>query len=117
MRLSSVFNVPAFLLIASAAHAACVGMPAFQTCNDAAGNSYTVNRLGNTTMMQGSSALTGSQWSQQSTTFGNTTMHNGVTNGQPWHMQEQTFGGMTTYSGVNAAGEAFYHTCNQFGCW
>lgn len=69
--------VLACTLFASTAGAACFGSSSFQTCNDSSGNSYTINRMGNTTMMQGNNYRTGSSWSQQSTTFGNTTMHSG----------------------------------------
>lgn len=95
------------------ASAACVGSAAFQTCTDAAGNSYTVNRLGNSTMMNGRNARTGTTWNQTSTTYGNTTMHTGSTNGKPWNLQTNTFGNTTTYSGRNSAGKPIYGTYNN----
>ena len=58
------------------AFANCVGSPSFQTCTDASGNSYSVQRFGNTTAVQGRS-LDGSNWSQQTQTIGNTTYQNG----------------------------------------
>lgn len=70
----------ALLLIVSAmpVAAACVGSGSYQSCYDPqSGNSYSVQRYGNTTTMYGNNAKTGSSWSQQSTDFGNTTMHNG----------------------------------------
>jgi hypothetical protein len=33
--------------------ASCVGGPTLQTCTDGSGNSYTVNRMGNTTTVNG----------------------------------------------------------------
>jgi hypothetical protein len=93
------------------AQAACFGSGAFQTCNDSSGNSYTVNRLGNMTTMQCYIARTGSSWSQNSTTLGNSTYTNGQTNGHSWNMQQNNFGNIQTYSGTNSRGQSFYHTC------
>ena len=71
--------------IATTASAGCFGPPGYQTCNDASGNKYTVQRFGNTTIMNGNNARTGAQWNQQSQTFGNTTIHNGVdSDGNAW---------------------------------
>ena len=42
----------------------CFGSGAFTTCNDASGNSYNVQRYGNTTEMQGYNAVTGSSWTK-----------------------------------------------------
>ena len=64
-------------LFASSASAACYGSKSFQTCSDDSGNNYTVQRFGNSTYMQGYNSRTGSNWSQNSTTFGSTTFHNG----------------------------------------
>lgn len=78
--------VLACTLFASTAGAACFGSSNFQTCNDSSGNSYTVNRMGNTTMMQGHNSRTGSSWSQNSNTFGDTTFHNGQdSRGNSWN--------------------------------
>jgi hypothetical protein len=98
------------------ARAACFGTPGFQTCSDSYGNSYTVNRLGSMTMMNGNNPWTGSYWSQNSQTLGNMTMHNGITNGNPWYMNQNSLGGVTTYNGMNAAGQSFSYTCTAFGC-
>lgn len=89
------------------ANAACFGRGTFATCNDNAGTSYTVNRFGNTTQMNGYNARTGSEWSETTRTMGNMTQYNGMTNGQPWNMTRQNFGGMTTYNGMNASGQPF----------
>ena len=105
----------ASLLIASSANAACIGSGSFQTCYDSSGNSYTVNRYGNQTQINGYNAYTGSQWSQRTNTMGNTTYYNGQTNGQQWNMIQQNYGGMQTYSGTNSVGQSFYHTCTQVG--
>lgn len=97
------------------ANATCVGTGAFQSCTDASGNSYSVQRYGNTTTMQGYNSNTGSNWSQNSQTVGNTTYHNGQTNGNSWNMTQQNFGNVQTYNGVNAAGQPFSYTCTRPG--
>lgn len=75
----------ALSLITAPAYAMCVGSSNFQSCTDTSGNSYTVNRMGNTTIMQGNNYRTGSNWNQTTTTYGNTTFHNGVDkDGDSW---------------------------------
>lgn len=105
----------AILGVPLVARAACIGSDTLATCTDDSGNTYTVNRMGDTTMVNGSNP-DGSTWSQTSQTMGNMTVTNGETNGQPWNMTQQNLGGMTTYSGTNAAGQPFNHTCTAFGC-
>ena len=53
-------------LMASVENAGCIGLGSLQTCNDDFGNSYTINRYGNSTTMNGDNAQTGSSWSQNS---------------------------------------------------
>jgi hypothetical protein len=101
-------------VLTGAAQAACFGSDAFSTCTDSSGNSYSVQRFGNTTSVQGSNP-DGSSWSQNSNTMGNTTYTNGETNGQQWNMTAQHNGPFTTYSGTNAAGQPFFHSCSQYG--
>ena len=82
------------------------------------GNSYTVNRFGNITMMSGFNGQTGSQWSQNSQTFGNSTFTNGMTNGRPWSETQQNLGGgnVRVY-GMNSAGRPYSLFCNPYsGC-
>ncbi|WP_145109322.1 hypothetical protein ACN9JG_21010 (plasmid) [Cereibacter azotoformans] len=107
----------AALLVADAAAAACVGSEAFQSCWDDAGNSYTVSRYGNTTQLEGRNARTGSHWSQESQTIGNTTYHQGRSaDGGNWNMMQQSIGGSTFYSGRDSDGNAFSGSCGPFGC-
>lgn len=101
----------------STANAACYGSGSFQNCYDSSGNSYTVQRFGNTTMMNGYNSNTGSSWSQNSQTYGNTTYHNGTaSNGNSWNMNEQRYGGTRFLNGTDSQGNSFSYTCNQFGC-
>ena len=101
---------------ASFANATCFGSANMYTCNDASGNSYNVQKYGNTTNVQGYNSGTGSSWNQTSNTMGNTTFINGSTNGNSWNQTIQTMPGMTTYSGTDSRGNSFNKTCTAFGC-
>lgn len=105
------------VLVPSTAFAACFGGNTFKTCYDSNGNNYTVNRMGNSTYMQGYNAQTGSSWTQNSQTLGNTTYHNGTTNGRSWNMQQQQFGNGQTFSGTNSYGQHFNKTCWNGNCY
>lgn len=92
-------------LISGAASAACVGTESFKTCTDASGNSYTVSRAGNTTMMNGFNSQTGSSWSQNSLRTGNSTFTYGQdADGNSWNATSNAFG---TY-GTDSDGNSFY---------
>lgn len=101
------------------ANAACFGSSNLYSCNDIqSGNSYQVNKFGNTTNMNGYNSRTGSTWNQNSTTFGNTTYQNGTSsNGNAWRQTIQNNGSFgTTYSGTDSQGNYYNKTCTQFGC-
>lgn len=105
------------LALSFGASASCVGTANFATCTDASGNSYTVNRMGNTTMMQGYNPNTGSSWNQNSTTMGNTTFHNGTAaNGNSWSGTSQQLGNTTYHNGIDSRGNSYNKVCNQYGC-
>lgn len=109
--------VAALLALPHIASANCQGSGSFQTCMDSSGNSYNVQRYGNTTQVQGFNAQTGSTWSQTSQSVGNTALHNGTaSNGNMWSGSSTTFGGTTTHQGVDSQGRLYQRTCNQFGC-
>jgi len=104
-------------LLPVAAHAACYGTGNLYNCNDPSGNSYNVQRYGNTTNTQGYNSGTGSSWSQNSTTVGNTTYHNGTAaNGNSWSGTTSTYGGVTTRQGVDSRGNVYSKTCTAYGC-
>ncbi len=52
--------VAGLMLISTATYASCDGRGSSYTCNEASGNSYNVQKFGNTTNMQGYNASTGS---------------------------------------------------------
>jgi hypothetical protein len=93
----------ALTILPLAAHAGCTGGSVYRTCYDSYGNSYSVQRFGNTTTVQGRNAGTGSTWSQTDTTFGNSTYTQGTTNGRSWNMQR--YG--RSYSGRDSRGNFF----------
>ena len=104
------------LTASSIVGATCYGTANNYTCNDASGNSYNVQKYGGMTNMQGYNASTGSNWTQNSQTFGNTTQIQGQSNGRSWNETIQTMPGMTTYSGTNSHGQSFNRTCTTWGC-
>ncbi|NDD91380.1 hypothetical protein EBZ37_04775 [bacterium] len=96
----------ALALSAFSANASCYGTAASRSCYDAtSGNSYTVNRIGNSTYMMGSNATTGSTWTQSSSSFGGTTYINGTTNGRIWNETITPY----SISGTNSRGQIFYY--------
>lgn len=100
------------------ASANCIGSPNMQTCVDSSGNSYNVQRYGNTTTVQGTNPGTGNNWSQTSNRVGNTTFHNGTAaNGQSWSGTTQSIGGTTFHNGVDSRGRSYTKTCNAYGCF
>jgi hypothetical protein len=103
-------------LSAGTANAVCYGSGSFSNCYDSAGNSYTVQRFGNQTVMNGYNAETGSTWSQNSTTLGNTTLHTGETNGNSWNMTDQRMGNMRSIYGTDSRGNSFNYLCTPYGC-
>lgn len=99
------------------ASAQCAGSASSYSCYDATGNSYMVNKIGNTTMVTGSNAATGSLWSQQSSRIGNSTFTTGQTNGRTWNETTTSTGSSTTSYGSNSRGQLFMKTCTAAGCF
>jgi hypothetical protein len=100
------------------AHATCIGTNSYYTCSDSSGNTYNVNRIGNTTTVNGYNANTGSSWNQNTYRSGNTSSTYGTAaDGSSWNSQTyRTPSGSTTY-GTDSRGNSFSRTCNQFGCF
>jgi len=105
------------LAMSTGAHAACFGTQAMSTCTDESGNTYNVQRYGNTTFVQGSNASTGSTWNETSQTYGSTTYQTGnSSNGNSWNQTIHSMPGMTTYSGTDSRGNGFNKVCTAYGC-
>lgn len=104
------------LLSVLSAQATCIGSGSMYTCSDASGNTYNVNRMGNTTFMNGYNAQTGSQWNQTSQTMGNTTFHNGTAaNGNSWNGTSTNIGNTQFYNGTDSRGNSYSRTCTRIG--
>jgi hypothetical protein len=104
------------LLLSSTGYAQCVGTGAFKTCTDNQGNSYTVNKIGNTTYTQGRNSRTGSSWNQNSTTIGNATMHNGrAANGSSWNINTTNVGEYQYHSGRDSRGKPINCATGPYG--
>lgn len=105
-----------FICGTSDTKAQCFGSDSFQTCTDDSGNSYTVNRFGNTTIMNGYSAGGGS-WSQNSHSFGDTTIHSGTaSDGGSWSLTDQRFGSSRSIFGTDSDGNTVSRFCGPYGC-
>lgn len=107
-------------LFVNSANADCFGSETMYSCNDIqSGNTYQVNKFGNSTTMNGYNSRTGSTWNQNSSTYGNITYQNGTSsNGKAWNQTIQDNGAFgTTYSGTDSKGKPYYKTCSQFGCY
>jgi len=98
--------VAAALLSSVPASANCFGSANSYTCNDlSSGNSYNVQKFGNSTYMQGYNSNTGNTWNQNSHTYGNTTnVYGTASNGQNWNQTITPYG---TY-GTDSRGNSFY---------
>ena len=82
------------------------------------GNSYNVTRYGKSSSMTGYNSRTGSAWSQNSTTYGNTTYQTGRSaNGNSWNQTIQRGALGTTYSGTDSRGRSYSTTCGSLGCY
>lgn len=91
----------------------CYGSDIYKNCYDYNnGNQYTINRYGDTTQTYGYNANTGSNWSQTSRNYGNTTYQNGYdSDGNSWNQTIRHNGRNTNYSGTDSDGNFFNKTC------
>ena len=90
--------------IPTIASAGCVGTYSFSSCYDNSGNSYSVSRSGGSTFMTGYNYNTGSNWSQSSTSIGNTTFTRGISSrGNSWSMTQTG----NSIFGIDSYGNSF----------
>lgn len=105
------------LLLSTPAAAICTGSGSFKTCSDNQGNNYTIQKSGNQTFTTGHNNRTGSRWSSNSNTIGNTTYQRGRSaDGDTWNQTIQNIGNTQYRSGTDSNGNSFSTTCNQYGC-
>jgi hypothetical protein len=101
-------------IFSGVAQANCFGTANNYSCHDLqSGNSYNVQKFGGTTNMQGYNANTGSTWSQNSNTIGNTTQIYGNSNGNSWN---QTITPHSVY-GTDSRGNTYNHQRQQRNGW
>ena len=114
--ISTLFACVVLVLGAPVQAQTCTGTGAYRFCTDASGNSYSVNRIGSSTFVNGSNASTGSSWSQNTQRIGNSSFTNGYNSqGQAWNSTSTTFGNTTIQNGSDSAGRAFSSTVTRMG--
>ncbi|WP_270830713.1 hypothetical protein [Aeromonas sp. QDB03] len=116
MRLATA-AITSMLLFAGAASAECIGSGSLKTCFDDSGNTYTVQKFGDSTYVDGSNSRTGSTWSQQSQKLGNNTYTSGRdADGNSWDSTATKMGDSTIINGSDSDGDSFSVICNEYGC-
>lgn len=108
----------ALIMFSGAALAECVGTGNLKTCFDDNGNTYSVQKFGNSTYVDGHNSRTGSTWSQQSQKIGNSTYTTGQdADGNSWNSTATKVGRSTIINGTDSNGNSFSTTCNEYGCY
>lgn len=96
--------------------AACYGSASYKTCTDDQGNSYSVQKSGNQTRVQGYNYQTGSSWSQSTQRIGNSSYTTGYdADGNSWNSNSRTIGNTTYQSGTDSDGNYFNNTIRRSG--
>ncbi|SDX99259.1 hypothetical protein [Roseicitreum antarcticum] len=118
MKMKSLM-IAAFALAAltGTASASCYGTSNVYTCTDSSGNTYNVNRYGGSTSVQGYNSSTGSTWSQNSHSYGNTTNTYGqAANGNSWNSTTNRYGSGSSTYGTDSRGRSFNSFCYGSNC-
>lgn len=101
-----IITAAVLTLTAVTSNAACYGGANVYSCSDLSGNTYNVQRYGNTTSVQGYNSNTGNSWSQQSYQYGNQThTYGNASNGNSWSRTDTPYGSY----GTNRNGQPFYY--------
>ncbi|MGU5731431.1 hypothetical protein ACV1DR_21415 [Aeromonas jandaei] len=117
MRLTAT-AMAALVLISGTAYAGCIGSGSLKTCYDNNGNTYTIQKYGNSTSVSGYNSKTGSTWNQDSQKIGNSTFTNGkAANGQSWNSTSTKIGDSTIINGKDSDGKPFSAVCGKYGCY
>lgn len=95
-------------LLAGFAQAKCYGTKENKVCYSNNGNTHYVNKVGNYTSVSGHNSRTGSQWSSNYSTYGNTTYATGRSKrGRSWNETMVRGRNSTHYYGTNSRGQRF----------
>ncbi len=99
------------------AQTSCVGTGALRSCTDlSTGNSYQVNRIGNTTHLNGYNANNGTSWNSTTSRVGNSSFTNGTaSNGSSWNSTTNRIGDSTFTNGTDSRGRSFNSTTTRVG--
>ena len=96
--------------------AQCIGYGAMKSCSDSYGNNYTVNKMGNTTFVNGSNSR--GTWSSTSIKMGNTVLQNGTDiDGNSWNQTIYSQPGSMSVFGTDSDGGSVGTVCDEFGCY
>ncbi|MFH7526466.1 hypothetical protein AB2J22_13565 [Aeromonas sp. A5] len=110
--------IAVLLFLSWSASAECIGSGNLKTCYDSSGNSYTVQKFGDSTYVSGYNSKTGSSWNQDSQKIGNSTFTNGkAANGQSWNSTATKIGDSTIIYGKDSGGKKFSAVCGKYGCY
>lgn len=113
---TTTITIAALLFFSGAANADCIGSGNFKTCYDDSGNTYTVQKFGNSTYVNGHNPSTGSSWNQQSQRLGNSTYTTGQdADGNSWDSTATKMGDSTIINGSDSDGDSFSVICNEYG--
>ncbi|WP_368169717.1 hypothetical protein [Aeromonas sp. R4-3] len=113
-----LITITTLMVLSGAVSADCIGSGNFRTCTDNTGNTYTVQKFGNSTYVNGQNPNTGSSWNQQSQRLGNSTYTTGQdADGNSWNSTATRVGNSTIINGTDSDGNAFSQTCNEYGCY
>ena len=90
-------------MFSTSVFAAYFGSKTVYTFTDASGNTYNVNKFGNTTLMNETNYRTGNTWSKTSQRIGNSTFTNGTAgNVNSWNSTTTSSGNFGTDSDGNS---------------
>lgn len=109
-------TIATLLFFSGVASADCIGSGSLKTCYDDSGNTYTVQKFGDTTYVNGQNSRTGSTWSQQSQKLGDSTYTTGQdADGNSWNSTATKVRNSTFINGTDSDGNSFSQTCNEYG--
>lgn len=116
-RLALSVAATALLATTAFAQSTCTGTGAYRTCTDLrSGNNYQVNRIGNTTNLNGYNAQTGSTWNATTTRVGNSSFTNGTnSDGNSWNSTTNRVGNSSFTNGTDSRGRSFNSTTTRVG--
>ncbi|WP_322106634.1 hypothetical protein [Paraburkholderia sp. J41] len=121
VRLKRLAHSLCFVLTACAASSAfadCWGSAAFQSCRDASGNTYVVQRYGDASQVPVYTQDAESPSKQLYNTRGSTTFIDGAAaDGSTWNETVKNYGnGSRTITGMDGDGLVYNMYCDSFGC-